>query len=272
MLGVHPSALSAILPALSRRLMAPPKLPAMLHARHEHRPSEAFGRPVHMWTYGHAGKPVLAFPTAGGYAHEWEHHGVVKKLADWIEAGRLRLYCPETNAAAVWIHPTTDLADRMARHRAYEAFVTRELVPRIWHDTGRRDIAVIGASVGAMYAVNAGLKYPELFPNAIGLSGRYRANFFTGGSRDEGAYFSDPSAYVWNLSGEALERVRRHTHLTLVCGQGAHEQTCLAETRHLAAGLRAVGVPNWVDLWGGDVAHEWQWWRRQIRYHLGKLL
>lgn len=244
----------------------------MLHARHEHRPSEAFGRPVHMWTYGHAGKPVIAFPTAGGYAHEWEHHGVVKKLADWIEAGRVRLYCPETNAAAVWIHPTTDLADRMARHRAYEAFVTRELVPRIWHETGRRDIAVIGASVGAMYAINAGLKYPELFPHAIGLSGRYRANYFTGGSREEGAYFSDPSAYVWNLLGDSLDRVRRHTHITLVCGQGAHEQTCLAETRHLAAGLRSVGVPTWLDLWGGDVAHEWLWWRRQIRYHLGNLL
>jgi len=28
------------------------------------------------------------------------------------------------------------------------------------------------------------------------------------------------------------------------------------------------GVPVWADIWGHDVAHEWQWWRRQIRYQI----
>ena len=183
----------------------------MLHARHQLTPSKYHGKPVHLWTYGHAGRPILAFPTAGGYAHEWQQHGVVDTLADWIAQGRIRLYCPETNAAAVWIHPQTSLADRMARHAGYERFIAEELVPRIHAESGRSDIVTMGASVGAMYAVNTALKNPELFAEGIGLSGRYRADYFTDGRRDEGVYYSDPSAYVWNLQGQALDRVRKQT-------------------------------------------------------------
>ena len=36
-----------------------------------------------------------------------------------------------------------------------------------------------------------------------------------------------------------------------------------------AQALAKVGVPHWLDLWGSDVSHEWVWWRRQIRFHLG---
>jgi esterase/lipase superfamily enzyme len=220
-----------------------------------------------MWVYGHAGRPLVAFPTAGGYAHEWQHHGAVGALQDLIDRGLVRLYCPETNVAEVWTRGGPDLRWRMARHVAYERFVTEELVPRMWSETGRRDVLAMGCSVGALYAVNFGLKYPELFPRVVGLSGRYDGRFFTGEVTDE-VYYNDPLCYAWNLNGGHLERIRRHTHVTLVCGRGAFEGTCLRETVQLAEALRGKDVPLWTDLWGQDVAHEWQWWRRQIRYQV----
>lgn len=237
---------------------------------YERMPSRAMGRAVHLWRYGHGGRPVLAFPTAGGYAHEWQQQGVVDTLGDLLGGGRLCLYQPETNVAEVWTHAEDGLAARMARHAAYEAFVAYELLPRMWRETGRRDVVVVGASVGAMYAVNFALKHPERVHEAIGLSGRYQARAFTDGHMTDEVYFSDPSSYVWNLHGEHLERIRRSTRITLVCGQGAHEANCLRETKHLAEGLRSRGVAVWSDIWGADVAHEWVWWRRQLRYHLGR--
>jgi esterase/lipase superfamily enzyme len=244
----------------------------MQHARHEYLPSPAFGRGVHLWSYGYAGVPVIAFPTAGGYAHEWQQHGIVGLLGDWLAQGRIRLYCPETNAAEVWVHPTTDVGHRMRRHMAYEQFVTQELMPRIHRDTGHAQAVTIGASVGAMYAVNMGLKYPWLFRRAIGLSGRYQARSFTDGQYHDDLYFSDPLSYAWNLGGEHLHRIRQHSQITLVCGQGAHEGRCLTDTRNLARALQQVGAPVWLDLWGKDVSHDWSWWQRQIRYHLGREL
>lgn len=239
-----------------------------MFAHYERMPSRAMGRAVHLWRHGHGGRPILALPTAGGYAHEWQQHGAVEALGDLIGAGKLCIYQPETNVAEVWTHADAPLDHRMARHAAYEAFVVHELIPRIWRETGRDDLIVMGASVGAMYAVNLALKYPERVPRAVGFSGRYRARTFTDGAMNDGVYYSDPSSYVWNLHGEPLTRIRQHTHITLVCGQGDFEQRCLAETRDLAAGLQQAGVPVWADIWGHDVAHEWRWWRRQIRYQV----
>lgn len=221
-----------------------------------------------MWVYGHAGRPVLAFPTAGGYAHEWQHHGVVQALGDLLASGRVRLYCPETNVAEVWTRSSADLRHRMARHAAYERWITEELLPRIHRESGRGDVLAMGCSVGAMYAVNFALKYPELVREAVGLSGRYDARFFTGGQSSDDVYYSDPLAYAWNLNGPHLDRIRRHTHVTLVCGRGAHEGRCLQETLQLGHALEQKGVPLWKDIWGHDVAHEWSWWRRQIRYQI----
>ncbi|CRH90513.1 Uncharacterized protein conserved in bacteria [Chlamydia trachomatis] len=31
-------------------------------------------------------------------------------------------------------------------------------------------------------------------------------------------------------------------------------------------------IPAWFDEWGGDVAHDWEWWRRQMPYFLQHIL
>ena len=241
-----------------------------MYAQHLWSPSQAMGKNVHLWAYGHAGRPVIALPTSGGYAHEWQQHGVIDALSDLIDAGRIRVWQPETNVSETWNRRDASLTWRMNRHMAYEQFLTEELVPYIRHATGRSDIIILGPSVGAMYAVNFALKYPHLFPEAIGLSGRYEARTFTHGQDNTDVYYNNPLSYVWNLSGDPLRRIQHQTHVTLVCGQGAHEKNCLTETMHLAQGLREKHVPLMLDVWGRDVAHEWVWWRRQIRHHLSQ--
>jgi esterase/lipase superfamily enzyme len=239
-----------------------------MYAQHLWSPSHAMGKNVHVWTYGHAGRPVIALPTSGGYAHEWQQHGVVDALADLLEMGRIRIWQPETNVSETWNRRDAPLAWRMQRHLAYEQFVTNELVPHIRHVTGRSDIVILGPSVGALYAVNFALKFPHLLPEAIGLSGRYEARTFTNGQDNTDVYYNNPLSYVWNLHGDPLRHIQQQAHVTLVCGQGAHEKNCLQETLHLAQGLQQKAVPLKLDVWGRDSAHEWPWWRRQIRHHL----
>lgn len=55
-------------------------------------------------------------------------------------------------------------------------------------------------------------------------------------------------------------------------GQGAWEDELLESTRQMDALLNAHKVPAWVDYWGYDSAHDWQWWRRQIVYFMDKLV
>lgn len=242
---------------------------------HERVHSRHMGRPMHLWRYGHFGMPVLVFPTAAGFAHEWAAHGMIETLEDWLGEGKLKIYCTESNVAEAWTRRRESSPDwRIHRHQVFERFVVEELVPWIQHDCRSPSIrvAVSGCSLGAYYAANFALKQPELFPYALCMSGRYEMRHFTDGYDSGDVYLSNPLAFAPNLEGGALERVRQQTHLTLVCGQGAWEEGCIEETQALADVLQHKGVSCWRDIWGRDVSHEWPWWRRQARYHLGRLL
>ena len=234
--------------------------------------SPQLGRSLSLWSYGHWGAPLLVFPTAAGFAHEWEAQGMLEALAPLVDGGRLKLYCPESNVAEAWTRRDHEAAWRIRRHAAYERFLVETLVPKIREDcqSPAIPIAAAGASLGAFYAANVALKYPETFRWALCLSGRYAMTHFTDGFSDLEVYFNNPLAYVPNLEGEALERVRRNTHLVLVCGQGMWEEGCIEETRALGTALAAKAIPHELDLWGHDVSHDWGWWKRQAQHHLGR--
>lgn len=243
-----------------------------MRRRHELVYSPAMGRRMNVWCFGHWGAPLVVFPSAAGFAHEWDLQGMVETLAPLIEGGRLKLYCPESNVSQAWTDKEEHPALRVKAHLAYERFVVEDLVPAIRQDCESPNIrcAAAGASLGAFYAANFALKHPHIFYYALCLSGRYLATHFTQGYSNTDVYFNNPMAYVPNLEGEALQTVRSQTHLTLVCGQGPWEEGCIEETHALADLLEAKGIPHRRDIWGHDVAHDWNWWRRQAWFHLSR--
>ena len=55
--------------------------------------SHNLGREMEFKRYGHAGKPVLVFPSQDGDCNQYEEFGMVDVLSDYIEQGRLQLFC-----------------------------------------------------------------------------------------------------------------------------------------------------------------------------------
>ena len=240
----------------------------MRHAELVKVPSRALGKDVYLWIHGHGGEPIVVFPSAAGMAHEWQLGGAVDVLQPRIDAGELTLYCVESNVSTSWTADHLDGAGRLAGHRRYERFVLDELMPFLRARSGWAGrVGCAGASFGAFYAADFTLKHPDVFEWALCLSGRYRTGPFLEGADPGDAYFDQPLAFVPNLSGDALEAVRR-SHLTLVVGLGPYEGRCVDETLALAGVLSERGIPHHLDVWGHDVSHEWVWWRRQLAVHL----
>lgn len=231
------------------------------------------GRRVHVWCFGEVGRPVVVFPSNAGVAHEWKESGMVDALGPLLAAGRLKLYCPESNISQTF-SADGPLASRMHRHEQYEHFVLNELVPFIREDTRspRERVLATGCSMGALLSSLFALKHPEVFRGALCLSGRYRGDGFVRGGAAEASYFNDPLAFVPNLDGLALERVRRQTHLTLVVGRGPFENRCIPETLELGGWLRRKGIPHHLGVWGEDSRHDYTWWRRQVRHYLRQMV
>jgi esterase/lipase superfamily enzyme len=243
-----------------------------MSARHILLDSPDLGRPVHLWTYGVLGRPLIVFPSNAGVAHEWGESGMVDALGPWMAAGRLKIYCPETNVSRSFSGPGST-AERMAHHRAYERFVMNTLVPFVRADcrTPEMPMVAAGCSVGALYATLFALKHPETFHRSLGMSGRYASSRWFDDGHDA-VYFDDPLAFVPNLHGAPLERVRRHTHVTLVVGRGPAEGSCIGETQALGQWLQRKRIPNHVAIWGHDSDHKYGWWQKQVRHYVPQLL
>jgi esterase/lipase superfamily enzyme len=236
--------------------------------------SPALGRPMELLLFGHFGPPLLAFPSASGRFFDWENYGMIDAAAAWLERGKVRVLCVDGIDQETWLNHGANVEARGRRHQDYETYVLDQIVPFIRRecDLSEGGIAVAGCSLGAYHAANFALKFPQVFNYALCMSGRYNLEAVVGPSESLAVYYNNPVAYAANLHGDALAEVRSNTHLALVCGQGAWEDKCLAETHRLANILAAKGISHERDLWGHDVEHHWYWWKRQLAHYLGKAL
>jgi esterase/lipase superfamily enzyme len=223
-------------------------------------------------SYGHWGRPVLAFPAERGDAGEFERRGMVAAIGDLLAAGRVKLYCVDSFDAESWSNPAVPLEERARRHQVYESWLLDHVVPFIRDDSGGApELIACGCSLGAFHAANFALKRADVFPLAICMSGNYDPAAWDGwGERGETSYFNNPMDYVVHLGGDHLDWLRAQLSILLVCGQGQWEDTTgsLEATRRFAALLQSKGIRHEIDLWGHDVPHDWPSWRAQFAHHL----
>jgi len=126
--------------------------------------------------------------------------------------------------------------------------------------------------LGAFHPVQFALQRADLAPLAIGLSGNYdEQSWRLWGETSDATYFANPAAYLPNLHGDHLGWLRSRLSILLVSGQGAwetHPTGSLPSTIATAELLQDKGIPCELDLWGFDVSHDWEWWRKQLAHHL----
>jgi esterase/lipase superfamily enzyme len=237
--------------------------------------SPAIGTAGTVVGYGHWGRPILAFPTERGSARDFAQHGMVAAVEDLIEAGRVKLYCVDSNDGSSWAARDLPLEERARRHGAYESWIVEQVVPHIAADSGgAADIVTTGCSMGAYHALNFAVKRADLFPRAMCFSGNYDPTDWNGwGERGDQTYFNNPADYLGHLGGDHLDWLRSRLSVLLVCGQGPWEDTTgsLRSTKQIAALLSDRGIPHELDLWGHDVPHDWPSWRAQFAHHLRRL-
>jgi esterase/lipase superfamily enzyme len=222
--------------------------------------------------YGHAGKPILVFPSSGGSFFEYEDFGMIEACRDFIEAGRVRFFTPDSIDSESWLNTAASNGHKNYMHGRYESYILDEFIPTIHHLSGWGcPMATTGCSMGGYHALNFYLKHPDIFDTTIAQSGVYDVRFFTGGNMDDGVYFNSPVDYFNNLTDtEHLELFRRGS-IIISTGQGRWEEITIRDTRAVERILNEKQIPAWVDYWGSDVDHDWPWWRIQMPYFLGNL-
>lgn len=215
--------------------------------------------------FGHAGTPLLVFPSSLGRYFEWEDFGMIGSLSDKLEAGYNRVYCVDSVDAESFYNKRVHPRVRIKRHRQFEDYIVNEVVPYIHSQSDQEYIISSGASFGAYHAANFVFKHPHLFGKLIALSGAYDIKSFLDGYYDEDVYFSNPTDYLQNLNDHGmLEQIRKNK---IILSYGEFDP-CRDKNEQLSGILGAKSIPHSTEVIAGAFGHDWPWWREQIRYHV----
>ncbi|MGD0165221.1 MAG: alpha/beta hydrolase-fold protein [Candidatus Sulfotelmatobacter sp.] len=221
--------------------------------------SQELNRDMEALVFGHAGTPLLVFPTSMGKFFEYEDRGMIGVLAPKIERGELQVFCPDGVDTESWYNKGVHPKVRVLRHLQYERYILHELVPFIrWKNQTPR-LAVTGCSFGAYHAVNFAFKHPDVATHCVSMSGAFDIHQFLDGYYDDDCYFNCPPDYLPNQNDEWF--LMRYRQMKIVLGS-ADWDMCLDQNVKLSAILNGKAVPHWLDVYGDNSKHDWPLWQR----------
>ena len=234
--------------------------------------SPSLGMDMPVVSYGHAGHPLLLYPTAQADFLENERFFLIKAIEPYIFQGRVRVYSIDSINRHAWMNEDLHPLEKARRQRLFSRYVEDEVAAYIKRVSGEHwRIATCGASFGAFHAANQFFRRPDLFDTLIGMSGFYDLEpGYTEGHMNDDIYFNNPVSFVANLGGEALDRLRRECQIHIITGRGAYEAPHRSE--QLSALLHQKEIGHNLDMWGFDVNHDWPWWRRMLGHYVGERL
>jgi esterase/lipase superfamily enzyme len=232
--------------------------------------SHNLGMEMPLVAYGHAGYPLLMFPTAAADYLEYERFLLVDVIQPFIEQGLLRAYSINSVNRYSLLNDKASPQWKAELLTRYDRYIMEEVLPLIRNECGpdARPLTT-GASLGAFLAANCYFKHPEEFRGTIAMSGSYDVRSYLTDYYDTNVYFNNPMDYLRNLNDDYhLPLLQKADSIVITTGQGDFEAP--NRSRDLSGLLSSKGIPHLLDVWGYDVSHDWVWWRKMLPYFLGK--
>ena len=242
--------------------------------------SHCLDRDMEFKVYGHAGTPILVFPAQNGRFFDFENFGMVNTVEHYINNGQIQLFCCDSIDPESWSGEGLDNGYRTFMMEQWYYYIVNELVPRIFEINAQGNngynhdgIITTGCSMGATHAVNFMFRRPDIFSGTIALSGYYDSDLFFGDYHDDILYRNSPIQYLQGMSYDhPYVEMYRHCQIVLCCGQGAWEDDMIRSTTRMKELLDYKDIPAWIDFWGYDVNHDWNWWQVQFPYFIERMI
>ncbi len=219
-------------------------------------------------SYGHYGFALLLIPTAAADYLEYERFLLIKSIEKYIEAGRVKVFSVNSINTESWLNNQMHPRHKAIRHQQYNEYIFNEVIPYIKTQTSDdTPIITCGASFGALHSMNMFLKRPDLINGVVAMSGCYDLSSYTKDYFDDDVYFNSPEHYIPNLTDEFyLSHINNAKKILISTGSGAWEDP--NASRRFSTILNSKGIHHELDIWGYDMPHDWDTWRKMLPYYL----
>lgn len=224
--------------------------------------------------YGHAGKPCIIFPPQNGKFFDFENFGMIASAQSFIDEGRIQFICVDSVDSESYSNESRDGYDRSYIHECWVHYMIEELIPDLAHQLhydGK--FMVSGCSMGGYHAMNLFLRFPDYIDQVLSLSGVFQVSYFFHGYMDETLYNNSPLDFLANMKEDhPYLDMYRSSKIIACVGKGAWENDMIHDAIQLENNFKRLHVDAWIDFWGDDVSHDWNWWLIQFPYFLGHLV
>lgn len=216
--------------------------------------SPNLNRAFNMLAFGHAGQPLMLFPTSMGRYYENKDRGMIDSVGEWINGGRLMVYCPDSIDRDSWYNHTVHPSVRAENHNGYDALLFHEILPRAQQESGFERIMVAGCSFGGYHAANFAFRYPAAVSHLVSMSGIFDIRFRLDGYYDDNVYFNNPVDYLpGNHDAAAADDVSRR------------------DNEILSGLLNEKQISHWLDI-RENAVHDWPIWKHMFRDYVSIIL
>lgn len=215
---------------------------------------------IDMLVFGHAGIPVVLFPTTMGRYYENRDFKLVESARWFVEQGLVQIYCPDSINTDSWYNRGIHPSHKVLRHIQYDRFLSEELVPQLQLKTTSHKIAVAGPSFGGYHAANFAFRHPSKVSHLLSMSGAFDIKSFLNDYYDENVYFNNPIDFMPNANDANLWGMQ------IMLGTSEWD-ICLDSNRKMSEILNAKGIDHWLDV-RGQQKHDWPLWREMFPHYL----
>jgi esterase/lipase superfamily enzyme len=227
--------------------------------------SQDLQRDMDLLIFGHAGRPMIVFPTSMGAFFEYEDRGMVAAIAGKIEHGLVQLFCVSSVDPESFYANNRHPRERIDRYLAYERYLVNDVAGLVRTASGSATAGVTGCSFGAYHAFTMALRHPDVFTSCITMGGAFDITRFLDGYYDQDAYLLCPPHFLPNLTDDWFLSRYRQNKWVFVTGEADICRTPTEQAAHLMA---AKQVPYNLHVWGHGSHHDWPEWIKMANVYI----
>jgi esterase/lipase superfamily enzyme len=229
--------------------------------------SQFIDREFEMLVFGHAGFPVIIFPTSRARYYQAKDFGLINAAAYLIDTGKVKIYCPDSLDNLSWYNTNIHPADRVKTQIAYEEVILNDVIEFAFQDTGFDKVGLAGCSFGGYHSANIAFRNPDKVSYLFTMGGASNVKRFLDGYYDDNCYFNNPPDYLANLTDDKiLDAIKK---MGIILGTGEFDM-CLDENKELSRILSEKQIPHWLDV-RKNTGHDWNWWKEMFVEYLSKI-
>ena len=222
--------------------------------------SPNLSKDIEMLHFGHAGYPVIIFPTTMGRYFESKDFKLIESVQWFLDEGLVQIYTPDSIDSHSWYNKQIHPAQKVKNHIWYDKMVLEEIVEKVRWNTGTGKVAVAGASFGGYHAANFAFRHPEVVSHLFTMSGAFDIKDFMYGYYDENVYFNNPIDFLPGMNNPELYK------MNIILGTSEWD-ICKDANFHLSHLLNQKGVNHWLDF-RSERKHDWSTWREMFPHYL----